>query len=109
MANTFKILGQSAPAATSDTDIYTVPPSTETCVSSLSVCNRGSTSATFRVFLRPNGAVKANQHYIYYDVSIPGNDTFIATIGITMDASDVVSCYASTADLTFQIFGYEIT
>jgi hypothetical protein len=40
------------------------------------------------------------------------NDTFIATVGITIDAADEVSVYAGGAggaNLTFQVYGSEIT
>jgi len=40
---------------------------------------------------------------------LAANDTTAITIGATIDASDVVTVYASTADLSFNIFGSEIT
>ena len=64
MATTYKVLGQSAPSATTDTTLYTVPASTETVVSTIAVANRAATNATFRIAIRPDGASIANQHYI---------------------------------------------
>ena len=49
MAETLKVLAQSAPAATTLTDVYTTPSLTSTTVSTLTVCNRGATAATFRI------------------------------------------------------------
>jgi len=72
---TYKILGQSAPSATTSTDLYTVPSATETIVSSLVISNRGSASATYRVSVSANGAALANEHYLVYDAPINGNDT----------------------------------
>lgn len=108
MATNYKVLGQSAPSATTATTLYTVPSATETVMSTLSVCNRGSSAGTFRVSVRPNGAALANQHYLVYDASVASKDTLFLTIGATLDASDVLEVYASTADFSFSAFGSEI-
>ena len=108
MATTYKVLGQSAPSATSDTDVYTVPSATEAVISTITVANRAATAATYRIAIRPDGATIANQHYIAYGASVPANDTIALTLGITLDAADVVTVYASSADLSFGIFGSEI-
>lgn len=107
MANELKVLGQSAPLAATLTDLYTVPASTDTVASSLVVCNRSATATTFRVAVRPAGAGIANEHYLYYDVTLAGNDTFVATIGMSLDETDVVSVYATLATLSFSLFGQE--
>jgi hypothetical protein len=109
MPTTYKILGQQAPAATTPADLYTVPAATSTVVSSIIVANRGASPASFRVSFSIAGAGTANKDYIYYDVPIDGNDTFIATIGVTLAATDKIRVYASTANVTFQAFGSELT
>ena len=48
MANTYKVLGQVAPSATTATTAYTVPSATQTVVSTIVVANRGTASATYR-------------------------------------------------------------
>ena len=108
MAQNYKVLGQISPSATTATAIYTVPSATETVVSSIIVCNRGS-AGTFRLAVRPNGATLANEHYISYDTPIDANDSIILTIGITLDAADVLEGYASTADMSFGAYGSEVT
>lgn len=102
-----KVLAQSAPSATTNTDIYTVPSSTETVISTIFVCNRSAAPATYRIAVRPNGASLANQHYIAYDVTVGASDSTTITSGITMDAADVLTVYASTANLSFSVFGSE--
>jgi hypothetical protein len=109
MAQAYKVLGQIAPAATTATAIYTVPSATEAVVSSISVCERGGAAATFRLAVRPDGATLANQHYLVYDADLAANDTIILTIGVTMDATDVLEAYASSGDLTFHAYGSEIS
>ena len=109
MPNAFKILAQSAPAATTDTTLYTVPSATQVISNVMWVCNRGTTNATFRVAIRPNGATLANEHYIVYDATVAANDSVPVNNFPPMDASDVVTVRASTANLSFTLGGCEIT
>lgn len=109
MATVYKVLGQSAPGATTDTNLYTVPSSTSAVISTLVVANRSGTAATYRIAIRPAGATIANQHYIAYDVTVNASDSTTLTIGITLAATDIVTVYASTANLSFSVFGSEIT
>ena len=108
MATVYKVLGQSAPSATTATDVYTVPSLKYVVVSTISVCNRGTGAATYRLSVRPNGATGANQHFIAYDAAVPANDTIALTLGLTADAADVFTVYASTANVSFNVFGSEI-
>lgn len=108
MATTYKVLGQSAPSATTDTTLYTVPAATNAVVSTIVIANRASTAASYRIAIRPAGATLANQHYVAYDVSVGANDSTALTLGITLAATDVVTVYASTANLSFTAFGSEI-
>ena len=106
---TLKVLGQSAPSATTLTDLYTVPGATQATVSSIVVCNRGGSAQTFRVSVAVGGAANANAQYLFYDVPIPANDTFVATVGLSLAATDVLRVYASSTDLSFSAFGAEVT
>jgi hypothetical protein len=109
MAYAYKVLGQSAPSATTNTDVYTVGSGKQAIVSTITVANRSASARTYRIAVRPAGATLANQHYLAYDVPISANDTTALTLGITLTATDVVTVYASTADLSFGIFGSEIS
>jgi hypothetical protein len=109
MATNYKVLGQSAPSATTATSLYTVPSATEAVISTISVCNRGSASGTFRLSVRPDGTALANQHYLVYDASVAAKDTLFLTVGATLDASDVLEVYASTGDFSFNAYGSEIS
>jgi glucose-6-phosphate dehydrogenase assembly protein OpcA len=102
-----KVLGQSNPSATTLTTLYTVPASKEAVVSTISVANLTSTAATFRIAVRPAGASIANQHYIGYDITVGASDSTLITVGLTLAATDVISVYASTANLAFAAFGDE--
>lgn len=108
MATAYKVLGQSAPSASTATSLYTVPSATEAIISTITACNTGSAAATFRVAVRPDGAALADQHYVVYDAPLASKATIALTLGVTVDATDVVEVYASTGDLSFNAFGSEI-
>jgi glucose-6-phosphate dehydrogenase assembly protein OpcA len=102
-----KVLGQVNPSATTLTTLYTVPSAKEAVVSSISVANLTATAATFRLAVRPAGASISNEHYLGYDITVGASDTTIITVGLTLATTDVLSVYASTADVAFQAFGDE--
>ena len=108
MATTYKVLGQTAPSATTATTLYTVPSATSTIVSTIAVCNRDTSSGSYQIAVRPAGASLANQHYIVYNATIPGNSTDTITIGVTLATTDVITVYASTANFSFSAFGSEV-
>lgn len=108
MATTYKVLGQINPSATTNTTLYTVPSSTSSVCSTISICNLG-TSTTYRIAIRPAGAAIENKHYIVYDAAINQYDSVMLTLGITLAATDVVTVYSATANVSFQLFGSEIT
>ena len=109
MPTVYKVLGQSNPAATTATTLYTVPAATSAVVSTISVANLTGTAATFRIAIRPAGATLANQHYLAYDVTVAASDTTVMTLGVTLATTDVITIYASTANLAFSAFGSELS
>ena len=109
MATAYKVLGQSNPSATTATTLYTCPSATEAVVSTIVVCNQDAADATYRIAIRPDGDTLAAEHYVAYDVTVGAADSTTLTLGITLDASDVITVYASTATLSFNAFGTEIS
>lgn len=109
MATTYKVLGQVNPSATTATTLYTVPSSTASVISTITVSNQAASAATFRIAVRPNAETLAAKHYVAYDSTVAANDTTALTLGITLDAADVITVYASTATVSFNAFGSEIS
>jgi len=109
MSDFVKILAQTATPATTLTDLYTVPALRSSVASSVIVCNRGNTSTTFRISLAVAGAADLNKQYLYYDVPISKNNTFVATIGISLATTDVVRVYAGNTNLSFNLVGVEMS
>jgi hypothetical protein len=107
MTTTYAVLGQTigTPALTT---LYTAGASEQAVISTITIANRGTAADTYRIAVRPDGESIANQHYIAYDASCPGNDTIALTLGITLNGNDVVSVYSGTTNLTFNAFGAEI-
>jgi hypothetical protein len=108
MPTEYKVLGQEAPAATTATALYTVPVSKSAVCSTLVIANRG-VSTFFRVAVRPAGAALANKHYLVYDAMIQAGESVFLTLGITLAETDVLEVYAVTADVSFSLFGSEIS
>jgi hypothetical protein len=107
MASTYKVLGQVIPAATTLTTLYTVPSATQAVASTLSICNQGA-STTVRVAVRPAGEAIDPKHYIAYNIVVSTQDSLFLTIGVSLSATDVVSVYAGTANVSFNLYGTEV-
>lgn len=110
MTNTLKILGQSIPVANVLTTLYTVPAATSASISSLIVCNQNSsTFINFYVSLAIGGAADAPVQYIYYGLPLDGFDTFVATIGISLAATDQVRVKSNLGSVSFVLTGVEVS
>lgn len=110
MPTTYKVLGQSAPANTSNADLYTVPAGRAAVISTLTVTNDTGTAATARVFVRVAGAAAGLTNALIYDTSFPANSVTGFTFGITLGAGDIITVQTNTANaITFMAFGSEIS
>lgn len=107
MATTYKVLGQLNPAATTLSTLYTVPAATSTVCSTLAIANLDA-STTFRIAVRPANTAIDKKHYIAYDTPVNQYDTVFLTLGVTLANTDVISVYAGTANVAFNLFGSEI-
>lgn len=102
---TYKVLAQSAPAATTATTLYTA--TSATIVSTINAANIGGAADTIRIAVRPAGAALANQHYLAYGVQVPPGAIFTFTGGITLANTDVITVYSTTGTTSFSAFGSE--
>lgn len=109
MAETIKVLAQADLAATTLTDVYTVPALTNAVISSVTVANRNATAIAFRASIAVAGAADTNKQYMYYDVTVGGGDTFTYTLGVTLDETDVMRFFADQTGVSVNIFGVEIS
>jgi hypothetical protein len=86
-----------------------VPQGTQAVISTIVVANRAASPATYRIAVASNAQGPANAEYIAYDVTVGASDSTTLTLGITLAASWQVYVYASTANLSFNVFGSEIS
>ncbi len=110
MPTSYKVLGQVAPTDTNNADLYTVPAATQAVVSTLSVTNDTTASATFRVYVRVAGAAASATNTLFFDTALAANSTAFFTVGLTLGAGDILTVRSGTANaFTFQAFGSEVT
>ena len=109
MATTYKVLGQAFPANNTFTTLYTVPASTQAIISTLNVCNTTASNVTFRAAVRPAGETLANKHYIIFDSPVPAQDSIAVSLGMTMGNTDVLTVYSWQGNVSFNLFGTEIS
>ena len=108
MATAYKILGQAAPATSSD--IITVASAHSVIISTLVIANTTTSASTVRAYARVGGAAAATSNAIIYDASIPANSTVSFTLGITLAATDVLTVVAGTSGaLTVTAFGSDLS
>jgi hypothetical protein len=109
MAQTYKVLAQSNPAATTATTVYTVPASTTAVISSVVLANRSASAVTFRLYVRVGGVALDDKQYLAYDMNLPANDTVFLQLGITLAATDLLCAYVSAQQVAINVFGVENT
>ena len=98
------ILGQSAPAATTNTTVYTVPASTLAVVN-ISVVNRGGSAATVKLALSSSGT-PSDDEWIEFNTSIASTSVLERT-GVVRQATKNVVVHASSADTSISVYGLE--
>lgn len=103
-----RCIAQVALSATTLTAVYTASTFGQNgflLLRSIVVCNRGGTSATFRLSLARGGEADATKQYLFYDTPIVPNDSFTSALEIGLEPGDVIRAYASNANLTVNLFG----
>jgi len=91
-------------SAATDTTVYTCPASTFSVVS-VSVCNRGSTSATIRVAVAASATPTAAE-YIEYDSTVLAKGVLERT-GIVLSAGQVLVVRSSAISVNAVVMGIE--
>lgn len=106
MATTYNRLGaisSSGVIGTADT-LYTMA-ATSAVVSTITICNTSSSSATFSIGVSTSTSFAA-AGYVVYQATVAGNDTVALTFGLTLDATNkYLLCSASATTVSFSAFG----
>lgn len=98
------ILGQSAPAAATNTTVYTVPVS-KLASTIVSITNRGPNSAAIRLAVAATGT-PADSEWLEFDTPLEAGGVLERT-GIVANAGENFVVYTSAATVSVSIYGYE--
>lgn len=100
------ILGQSAPAATTNTTVYTVPGAgTSRAVFNVSMVNTGGAPVSVRLAIASTGTPGIAE-YIEYDTILPGSGV-LERGGLVAQTGENVVAFASAATVSVSVYGYE--
>ena len=102
-----KCLVKVVSVATTEKVLYLTPYATSSILTSIIVCNRGATTSTFRISNNTTSDVTSTSDYLYYDISITGNDTFVAEFNLPLITNNEIRVYSDTNNLTFSVYGKE--
>lgn len=92
------------------TILHTVPTATNSIAASIIVCNRTAGALTFDIAVVPGGGGFQNvKNFIYFEHAIPAKETFVATIGVGLAATDEIVVKGSASGLSFTFTGPEFT
>ena len=97
-------LGTADLAAATNTTVYTCPADTFAVVT-VSVCNRGSSSANVRLAVT-SSATPGNAEFIEFDTSLSAKGVLERT-GIVLDAGKLLVVRSSAVDVNAVVYGIE--
>jgi hypothetical protein len=86
-------------------NLYTVASTTQLTVTTINICNTGTTSQTFYISLVPSGGTAGASNAMFYAAPIQPKMTIQWTGDNVVAASGTIQGYASSADVTFLISG----
>ncbi len=109
MPNSYKILGQAMPTANTFFDIYAVPTGANAVISTVNVCNTTASNVSFRLAVKPANATLTTRQYLVYDTAIPAQDAIALSLGISLGSTDVLTAFSFQGNVTFNVFGVEVT
>lgn len=102
MANTYKSAQAQGTAGTGTyTTLYSTGSTTSAIVSTLFVCNTGSSPATYRVGVSGSAGTPAASEWLYYDATVEANDTLIYTFSLSIAPSKFIRVSSSANTVSF--------
>jgi len=85
--------------------IYTVPASKKSHISRVFFCNTDVAQKLISVSIARKWAADSISQYIYYNLAIPSNDTFLSSVDIWLEAWDEIRVNANTSLISVNVFG----
>lgn len=112
MPQSFKRLGAINPSANTQTNVYVVPSSTEAVMSTITVCNQTGDNASFSIIQMDASEYASpapTATYLIRGAVVPAADTLVLTMGITANAGSIIAANTNSADISFGVFGSEVS
>jgi len=112
MAQSYKRLGAINPSANTQTNVYVVPAATSAVVSTITICNQATTNASYSLALMDASQFNASAPvatFLVRGAIVPAADSIILTIGLTANASSVFVANTNSPNISFSMFGSEIS
>jgi hypothetical protein len=97
-----------APAATTETTMYTVPAANTAVLSSLRVTNGNSGTTQLNVKVYPEGGSTAYDLLDTYALPVDGTMDVFSGIPCVLEAGDVLKVRSTEADVTFYLSYLEL-
>jgi len=107
-ASPYKILGQIAGVANTNSNVYVVPASTNTVVNLITVCNGTQNNILIDLVARPSTEALATKHFILKSLNIPAADTLVLDTGVTLPTSAILSANVTGANASSSAAGVAI-
>lgn len=102
------ILGQELCKDNEEVLLYQCDKSVDAVISSLVACNVGSTPAKINVRVAWEGEEAFSlKQLLYHNLVIPEGETFVATMGITIDENEQIYVGVTEGSVAFNLFGAE--
>ena len=98
-------LGTANLAATTITDVYTVPANTLTSCN-INICNRNATAAVVRIAISDTSVTQGLDEFIEYDYSLSAKGV-LERGGVLLDAAKILTVYSDTANVSVVVTGIE--
>ena len=109
----YKILGQVQPGANAMTTIYTVPASTNTVVTTITICNQSANNLTVNVAANISGDAITTKNYLITNYNLEAAETLVleprlAMLEGSLLSANITGANASTANVSVNAYGVEI-
>lgn len=99
------ILAQLAIPAGVETVLFTVSGTTRCQVQGFTFCNNNSTFNSFRLAFCPLGVVNHPADWVYFDIPMPGNDTLLYEVDLTLNVRDTVLVFSTNGGVSVTLYG----
>ena len=112
MPQVYRRLGAINPAANTQTNVYVVPTATEAVISTISICNQSIINVAYSIMMMPASthANPANaRDFIVRGAVVPAADTIFLNVGLTANAGSILAANTNNANVSFAVFGSEIS